>query len=123
VVVLDVFGREGAARLAPFGSAVLQPLLAHLVPADVEVPYLLPHAAESDSLFLVDPDSIVRPGDLLHHRIGGAEECSEVPVKGGRLHQVEGNELATERDEGIKQRGAAGEGDAGEVNLEELRVA
>ena len=38
-VVIDVLGREEPAGLALFGAAVLEPLLAHLVAADTEVPY------------------------------------------------------------------------------------
>ncbi len=46
-VVIDVLGREQAAGLALPGAAVLEPLLAHLVAADVEVPDRLWHADEA----------------------------------------------------------------------------
>ena len=67
LVVGDVVLREHAAL------AVLEPLLADLVAADVEVPHLLGHATEADGagrggLALlrrggVEPDGVVRPAD------------------------------------------------------------
>ena len=66
LVVGDVVLRERAAL------AVLEPLLADLVAADVEVPHVLGHAAEADGAGLagwpfssrrVEPDGVVRPAD------------------------------------------------------------
>ena len=61
MVVIDVvFGKSSA-------FAVFEPFLAHLVAADVEVPYSFWHAAETDRLGFVDPDGVLRVTDLLDY--------------------------------------------------------
>ena len=65
--MFDVFIRQhaaGAGVLAALGLAVLEPLLANLVAADVEVPHLLRHAVEAARLRLIDPDGFVGVRDL-----------------------------------------------------------
>ena len=59
LIVLDILVAQRAA------FAILEPLLADLIAADMEVPNLLRHAAEE--LILVDPDAAgsgCRPGAL-----------------------------------------------------------
>ncbi len=55
LVMSDVVLRESAAL------AVLEPLLADLVAADVEIPHLLAHALEAGGLRLVHPHGAARP--------------------------------------------------------------
>ncbi len=76
LVVLDVLVGQhaaGAGVLAALGLTVLEPLLADLVAADVEVPHLLRHALEAASFILVDPDGLVGVGDLFDLRLVKAE--------------------------------------------------
>ena len=54
LVVGDVVLRERAAL------AVLEPLLADLVAADVEVPHVLAHALEAGGLGFVEPHGVLR---------------------------------------------------------------
>ena len=73
LVVGDVVGGESASL------TVLEPFLADLVAADVEVPHGLGHAAEADG---------AGRGGLALLRRGG--------VKLSRLHQVQGDQIASE---------------------------
>lgn len=80
VVMDEIVGAERPS------SAVLEPLLADLVAADMEVPYLLRHAAKTDrageigvgrALLRFDgvnPDGVVGPAHLLNHGFRRAGE-------------------------------------------------
>src|SRR5690242_16164292 len=86
--------------------AVLEPLLAYLVAANVEVPHGLGHAAEPDcaghaglvfhGCSCIQPDSVVRPADMLDHWLLGRRPdtaTSDTMVELCRLHQVHHSKL------------------------------
>jgi len=88
LIVAQVFGAERAAL------AILQPLLAHLVAADVKRPHRLRHAAEAEGLALVQPHGAVAVTHLLHRGCGGADVVGDERIELGRFQQVQRDELA-----------------------------
>ena len=80
VVVVDVVGGEGAAL------AVLEPLIADLVAADVEVPDVFRDAAKAVLLRFVEPNGVIGPTDFLDHGRGGAGVGGEVLIEFGGFH-------------------------------------
>ncbi len=97
VVVGDVFVGQGAA------FAVLEPFLADLVAADVEVPDSFGDTAEADGACHgaatraagVNPDGVIGPADL-DDFLGLADELGDGLVELGRFQKVQSGEFATE---------------------------
>ena len=82
---------------------VLEPLLADLVAADIEVPYLLRHAPKATRFCLVDPHNLLGVGDLFDLEVAGADEGSDLVAELGRLHKVESDEFPSQFDKRAKQ--------------------
>ena len=80
VVVEDIVGTEVSAL------AVLEPLLADLVAADVELPHLFRNPFEADALGLVEPDGLPGVGNLLDFE--GGDLADELRSLSTPLRQV-----------------------------------
>ena len=97
VVVGDVGRGKGAAL------AVLEPLLADLIAADVEVPHGLGNTAEAFCLGFVCPDGFVEIRHLLDFRVLAADPFGDLLVKLRRFHQVEGDEFPAQFGQGAEK--------------------
>src|SRR5688500_16141464 len=86
LVVGDVVLRERVAL------AVLMPLLADLVAADVVPPHVLAYALEATGLRFVDPIRVLGPRDLLDLGASPADEIAERLGERWRFQQVKGDE-------------------------------
>jgi hypothetical protein len=115
VVMSDVISRKFSA------FAVLEPLFADLVAADVELPDVFWHVAKA--LRRVDPHGFVLVADFDHFIVTLANELREVPVQLGRSHEVQGNQFAAERSQSTEQFQAAGQWQAWEINLQKLSIS
>ena len=63
----------------------------------------LAHAAEAGGLSFVQPDGVVKPGDLLDLGVPAADVLSDRFVELGRFQQVVVDELAAELNQRLKQ--------------------
>ncbi len=120
LIVFEVIEGERAA------FAVLEPFVADLVAADMEIPHLRRHALKI--LCFVDVDAppfwLVRRLqvlDLLHHVIAidgkGHGQLAEL------FHQMQADQSLTEFAERAEQVNIGGQGQTGEIYLEELGIA
>lgn len=117
LVVVDVVSRKGATL------AVLEPFFADLVAADMEVPDVFRDAAEAFGLGLVGPDGLVRVRDLLYFRVFATDPLGDMLVQLRRFHQVQGDEFATEFDQGAEEVEVGCQRQARKVDFQELGVA
>lgn len=90
MIVLNVVRGEGAA------FAVLEPLIANLITADVEVPDLVRHTLETAGLGFVDPYGLIGIRYFHDLLILAADPLCDVLVQFRRLQQVQVNEFFAE---------------------------
>ena len=120
VVVRDVLVAQGAAGIALFRAAVLEPLLADLVASDMEVPDLLRDGTEAAGARLgllsaalsVDPNraAVVGGVDDFRNLPVASDELCDGSVEGRRFQQVQGGEFATNVGESAEEFETAGQG-------------
>ena len=105
LVVVAVFLGEytaGAGVLATLGLSILEPFMADLIAANMEVPDLLGHTLEAGGLVLVEPNSFVGIGNLFHSWITGSNQIirADKLVAGildlWRFHEVQGNQFSSQ---------------------------
>jgi len=83
VMVNVILGQNttGSRILASLSLAVLEPLVANLIAADIEVPYLLWDALETLCLCRVELYRVVRVGYFFDLKIAGADGGGDVNVE------------------------------------------
>lgn len=102
---------------------MVEPFLADLVAADVEISHVLVHAFETGRLRLVQPDGVLGPRDFFDCWAATVEVFRDGLGQLGRFQQVQGGEFAVEAGQRAEQLQLPGQRQAREIYLQKLRVA